>query len=66
MAGVAMVKQGLREVYNNVLDIDTAMTELKKVSSMTSSEMNDFLDRSAVKARELGVSISDLVSSTAD
>ena len=66
MAGVAMVKQGLREVYNNVLDIDTAMTELKKVSSMTSNEMNDFLDRSATKARELGVSISDLISSTAD
>lgn len=29
MAGVAMVKQGLREVYNNVLELDTAVTELK-------------------------------------
>lgn len=32
MAGVAMVKQGLREVYDNVLELDTAVTELKKVS----------------------------------
>lgn len=30
MAGVAMVKQGLREVYNNVVDIDDAMVELKR------------------------------------
>lgn len=30
MAGVAMVKQGLREVYNNVLELDTAVTELKR------------------------------------
>lgn len=66
MAGVAMVKQGLREVYNNVVDIDTALTELRKVSSMTSSEMNDFLDSAASKARELGVSISDYINSTAD
>lgn len=66
MAGVAMVKQGLREVYNNVVEIDTALTELRKVSSMTSSEMNDFLDSAASKARELGVSISDYINSTAD
>ena len=66
MAGVAMVKQGLREVYNNVLDIDTAMVELKKVTSETDDAYSSFLDRSASNARELGASISDIVSSTAD
>ena len=66
MAGVAMVKQGLREVYNNVLELDTAVTELKKVSKMTGDEMNEYLDRTAANARELGANISDLVSSTAD
>lgn len=66
MAGVAMVKQGLREVYNNVLDVDTAVTELKKVSSMTGDEMNSYLERTSVNARELGENISDLVTSTAD
>lgn len=66
MAGVAMVKQGLREVYNNVLELDTAVTELKKVSSMTGDEMNNYLERTATNARELGASISDLVTSTAD
>lgn len=66
MYGVAMVKQGLREVYNNVLELDTAVTELKKVSKMTGDEMNEYLDRTAINARELGANISDLVSSTAD
>lgn len=66
MAGVAMVKQGLREVYNNVLELDTAVTELKKVSSMTGDEMNSYLERTATNARELGASISDLITSTAD
>lgn len=66
MAGVAMVKQGLREVYNNVLELDTAVTELKKVSKMTGDEMNEYLDRTATSARELGANISDLVNSTAD
>lgn len=66
MAGVAMVKQGLREVYDNVLELDTAVTELKKVSKMTGDEMNEYLDRAATNARELGANISDLVSSTAD
>lgn len=66
MAGVAMVKQGLREVYDNVLELDTAVTELKKVSKMTGDEMNEYLDRTATNARELGANIFDLVSSTAD
>lgn len=66
IAGVAMVKQGLREVYNNVLELDTAVTELKKVSSMTGDEMNSYLERTATNARELGASISDLVTSAAD
>ena len=66
MAGVAMVKQGLREVYDNVLELDTAVTELKKVSKMTGDEMNEYLDRTATNARELGANISDLVSSAAD
>lgn len=66
MAGVAMIKQGLREVYDNVLELDTAVTEFKKVSKMTGDEMNEYLDRTATNARELGANISDLVSSTAD
>lgn len=66
MAGVAMVKQGLREVYNNVVEIDTSMTNLKKVTNETESAYSSFLSSASSQARELGASISDIIDSTAE
>ncbi len=66
MYGVAMVKQGLREVYNNVVDIDDAMVELKKVTTESTEAYFQFSDRAAKTSRDLGASISDYVSATAD
>lgn len=66
MYGVAMVKQGLREVYNNVVDIDDAMVELKKVTTESTEAYSQFSDRAAKTSRDLGASISDYVSATAD
>lgn len=66
MAGVAMVKQGLREVYDNVVDIDTSMTNLKKVTKETESAYSSFLSSASSQARELGASISDVIDSTAE
>lgn len=66
MAGVAMVKQGLREVYNNVVEIDDAMVELRKVTKESENAYSQFSDRAAKTARVLGASISDYVSATAD
>lgn len=66
MAGVAMVKQGLREVYNNVVEIDDAMVELKKVTNESAESYSQFSNRAAQTSRELGASISDYVSATAD
>ena len=66
MYGVAMVKQGLRDVYNNVVDIDTSMTNLKKVTNETESAYSSFLSSASSQARELGASISDVIDSTAE
>lgn len=66
MAGVAMIKQGLREVYNNVVDIDTSMTNLKKVTNETESAYSSFLSSASSQARKLGASISDVIDSTAE
>lgn len=66
MAGVAMIKQGLREVYNNVVDIDTSITNLKKVTNETESAYSSFLSSASSQARELGASISDVIDSTAE
>ena len=66
MVGVAMVKQGLREVYNNVVEVDTSMTNLKKVTNETESAYSSFLSSASSQARELGASISDVIDSTAE
>ena len=66
MAGIHGIQQGLRMVYENVVEIDSAMTELKKVTDETDTTYNKFLDGAASKARELGASISDYISSTAE
>ena len=65
-AGVAMVKQGLREVYDNVVEIDDSMVELKKVTTESTEAYSQFSDRAAKTSRDLGASISDYVSATAD
>lgn len=66
MAGVAIVKQGLREVYDNVVEIDSSMTNLKKVTNETESAYSSFLSSASSQARELGASISDVIDSTAE
>lgn len=66
MAGVAMVKQGLREVYDNVVEIDDAMVELRKVTNESENAYSQFSDRAEKTARDLGASVSDYISATAD
>ena len=58
--------QGLRSMFNQVKAIDSAMTELKKVTDETDASYNDFLSNAASRAKEIGTTIDGLVSSTAD
>ncbi|MGX8701357.1 phage tail tape measure protein [Caproiciproducens sp.] len=55
-----------RQMYHQIVDIDTAMTNLKKVSDESNSTYSQFLTNAATQAKNLGSSISDLVNSTAD
>ncbi len=61
-----MARRSIREMYNNVVQIDTAMTELKKVTNETDDAYKKFLDGSAERAQKLGATISDVVTATAD
>lgn len=61
-SGINQIKQ----MYQNVLSLDTAMTELKKVTDETGSKYDSFLTSSISKAKELGASITDYVNATAD
>lgn len=56
----------LQRIPKDVYDIDTAMTDLYKVTDETSSKYNQFLDSSSKSAHELGRSISSLVEQTAN
>ena len=60
------VEQGLRDMFEQVVAIDTAMTELKKVTDETSATYDEFLTNAASRASEIGTTIDGLVTSTAD
>lgn len=59
-------EQGLRDMFEQVKLIDSAMTELKKVTDETDESYNKFLSNAADRAKEIGTTIDGLVSSTAD
>ncbi len=59
-------EQALRDMFQQVLAIDTAMTELKKVTDETDASYNRFLSNAASRAKEIGTTIDGLVTSTAD
>lgn len=63
---IDFVVQGLRRIYDNVLQIDSAMTELKKVTDETGEAYDRFLTNAGKRAKELGASLVEVVNMTAD
>lgn len=59
---VAMFKS----MVSNVVELDTAMTELYKVTNETKDVYAQFLSGSADTAREVGATMTDVINSTAD
>ena len=66
MAALHKMQDALRVVYQNVVEIDTALVELRKVSELSGKALEEYMGRAAEQAQKLGVSISDYISSTAD
>lgn len=58
--------QAMKSMFEQVKLIDSAMTELKKVTDETDASYNQFLSNAATRAKEIGTTIDGLVSSTAD
>lgn len=56
----------LRGVYQNVVSLDTAMTELRKVTEETDYTYQKFTKSAANSAKEIGASVSKFVNVTAD
>lgn len=59
-------EQAMRDMFNQVVAIDSAMTELKKVTDESASSYDKFLTNAASKSKEIGTTIDGLVASTAD
>ena len=55
-----------RSMVEAVTEIDTAMTELRKVTDETDASYNAFLKEASVRAKDLGATVTDVVSSSAD
>lgn len=64
--GWMLMSTSIRQVYQNVLQLDTAMTELKKVTNETEDAYIQFLDNAEDRAKKLGATLVDTVSATAD
>ena len=58
--------QGLKNVYSNIKDVDSAMVELKKVTDETDSSYSRFLKNAKKDSQELGSNLSDFINATAD
>jgi TP901 family phage tail tape measure protein len=62
MTGIQTVKEG----FQNVLDVDTKLTELYRVTDFTSSQYSDVYDTLTTSAQKYGATLTDLISQTAD
>lgn len=66
MFGFYDVINGLKQVASTVIDINTQITDLAKVSEATSSQIYDDFSSYADIAKDIGGTISDTISATAD
>ena len=55
-----------RQGFDAVREIDTAMTELRKVSDASAGDISAYFDTAAASAKELGSSINEMIGATAD
>lgn len=62
VTGIQAVKEG----FQNVLDVDTKLTELYRVTDFTSSQYSDVYDTLTTSAQKYGATLTDLISQTAD
>lgn len=61
-----LVQEIPRQMVQAVYDVDTAMTELRKVSEASTAQLSQYFDEAASSAKKYGASIDDVISSTAD
>lgn len=63
---VMKIYDALRKMVVAVMEVDTAMTELRKVTDETEEVYARFLETSVTRAKQLGATVADTVSASAD
>lgn len=63
---VMAIYRTIRKMVTSVIELDTAMTELKKVTDNSNATYKNFLENSTARAKKLGATIKDVVSASAD
>lgn len=58
------VKRQIRELINEVTELDTAMVELRKVTVATDEDFREYEKTAASIAKEVGASITDVINAT--
>ena len=61
----SQIRQLPQEMVQEVIKIDTAMTELRKVSTASASEISDYFDKATESARKYGQTVDEIIDSTA-
>ena len=56
----------LKQMVANVIELDSAMVDLRKVTNATESDFKRFFDSAGSSAKELGASVTDVINSTAE
>lgn len=58
--------QKFKQMISIVTQLDTAMTELRKVTNLTDKAYDELFDRAVVRAKQLGATVTDTITATAD
>ena len=57
---------GIRQMVENVRELDAAMTELRKVTNETEASYRKFFNEASERAKRLGATFADTINATAD
>lgn len=62
MEGITVI----HTLIDNVVNLDTAMTQLRKVTDETKSTYDQFYDVAVQRSKEIGATVSEMINATAD
>lgn len=63
---VMLAVRSAKQMVTTVIELDTAMTELKKVTDETDATYDRFLTKAVDRAKNVGASLADVVTASAD